>query len=57
MSSARSIGQDDDALSSLKRTKRIATAVLAASVFHFGVLTVAQVKQALEAAGFPVRLA
>ena len=34
-----------------------ADAVLAASVFHFGVLTVAQVKQALEAAGFPVRLA
>ncbi len=34
-----------------------ADAVLAASVFHFGVLTVAQVKQALDAAGFPVRLA
>ena len=34
-----------------------ADAVLAASVFHFGVLTVAQVKQALDAADFPVRLA
>jgi imidazole glycerol-phosphate synthase subunit HisF len=32
-----------------------ANAVLAASVFHFGELTVAQVKEALRAAGFPVR--
>lgn len=34
-----------------------ADAVLAASVFHFGVLTVAEVKHALDQAGFPVRLA
>lgn len=32
-----------------------ADAVLAASVFHFGALTVGQVKQALRAAGHPVR--
>ena len=32
-----------------------ADAVLAASVFHFGALTVAQVKDGLRAAGFPVR--
>lgn len=32
-----------------------ADAVLAASVFHFGVLTVQAVKDALDAAGFPVR--
>jgi len=33
-----------------------ATGLLAASVFHFGTFTVPQVKQALAAAGFPVRL-
>ena len=33
-----------------------ATGLLAASVFHFGTFTVAQVKQALHAAGLPVRL-
>jgi len=33
-----------------------ADAVLAASVFHFGTLTIAEVKQALAAAGLPVRL-
>ena len=33
-----------------------ATGLLAASVFHFGTFTVAQVKQALAAAGLPVRL-
>jgi cyclase len=33
-----------------------ATGLLAASVFHFGTLTLAQVKQALENAGIPVRL-
>lgn len=33
-----------------------ADAVLAASVFHYGTLTVAEVKQALAAADFPVRL-
>ena len=33
-----------------------ADAVLAASVFHFGTLTIAEVKQALTEAGFPVRL-
>jgi cyclase len=33
-----------------------ADAVLAASVFHFGGLTVAGVKDALAAAGYPVRL-
>jgi cyclase len=32
-----------------------ADAVLAASVFHFGTLTIPQVKDALAAAGFPVR--
>lgn len=32
-----------------------ADAVLGASVFHFGEITVAEVKAALEAAGFPVR--
>ena len=34
-----------------------ADAVLAATVFHFGVLRVGQVKQALAGAGYPVRLA
>ena len=33
-----------------------ADAVLAASVFHYGVLTIEQVKQELDRAGFPVRL-
>ena len=33
-----------------------ADAVLAASVFHFGTLRIADVKQALAAAGYPVRL-
>ncbi len=33
-----------------------ATGLLAASVFHFGTFTVAQVKHALDAAGLPVRL-
>lgn len=34
-----------------------ADAVLAASVFHYGTLAIAEVKQALRDAGFPVRLA
>ena len=33
-----------------------ADAVLAASVFHYGTLSIAEVKQALAEAGFPVRL-
>jgi cyclase len=33
-----------------------ATGLLAASVFHFGTFTIAQVKGALAAAGLPVRL-
>jgi cyclase len=33
-----------------------ADAVLAASVFHYGELTVRQVKEAMAAAGVPVRL-
>jgi cyclase len=33
-----------------------ADAVLAASVFHFGTVTVADVKAAIQAAGYPVRL-
>jgi cyclase len=33
-----------------------ATGLLAASVFHFGTFTIAQVKAALHAAGLPVRL-
>jgi cyclase len=33
-----------------------ATGLLAASVFHFGTFTVAEVKAALDAAGLPVRL-
>lgn len=33
-----------------------ADAVLAASVFHYGQLTITEVKQALDSAGFPVRL-
>jgi len=32
-----------------------ADAVLAATVFHFGVLRIAEVKQSLAAAGYPVR--
>ncbi len=32
-----------------------ADAVLAATVFHFGTLRIAEVKAAIEAAGFPVR--
>ena len=31
--------------------------MLAASVFHFGELRIGEVKQALAAAGYPVRLA
>jgi imidazole glycerol-phosphate synthase subunit HisF len=34
-----------------------ATAVLAASIFHFGTFTVAEAKQAMAAAGIPMRLA
>ena len=34
---------------------RVADAVLAASVFHDGVFTIAQVKAAMETAGVPVR--
>jgi cyclase len=34
-----------------------ADAVLAASIFHFGQVTIAQVKQALADAGHPVRTA
>jgi cyclase len=33
-----------------------ATGLLAASVFHFGTFTIAQVKQAMADAGLPVRL-
>ena len=33
----------------------IAVAVLAASVFHFGALSLGEVKQTLRAAGHPVR--
>ena len=33
-----------------------ASAVLAASIFHFGEFTVAEAKQALAAAGIPARL-
>src|SRR6185437_6682038 len=33
-----------------------ATGLLAASVFHFGTFTIAQVKQAMAQAGLPVRL-
>jgi cyclase len=33
-----------------------ATGLLAASVFHFGTFTIMQVKQALAAAGLPIRL-
>ena len=33
-----------------------ATGLLAASVFHFGTFTIAQVKAALDAAGLPVRV-
>ena len=33
-----------------------ADAVLAASVFHYGTLTIAEVKEALRSAGHPVRL-
>jgi cyclase len=37
-------------------TQGKADAVLAASVFHFGELTIAQVKEALKAAQIPVRI-
>ena len=40
----------------VEAAKAGADAVLAASVFHFGTLTVAEVKQALANAGFEVRL-
>ena len=33
-----------------------ADAVLAASVFHYGTLSIAEVKLALAAAGYPVRI-
>jgi len=32
-----------------------ADAVLAASIFHFGAVSIAEVKEALSAAGYPVR--
>ena len=38
-------------------TKGHASAVLAASIFHFGVYSIAEAKAALAAAGVPVRLA
>src|SRR5204863_4972100 len=37
-------------------TEGHASAVLAASIFHFGTYTVGQAKQALAAAGVPVRM-
>ena len=48
------IGTLQDFVDAVKLGK--ADAVLAASVFHFGTYTVAQVKQAMGAAGIPVRL-
>jgi cyclase len=39
----------------LPAVKTGADAVLAASVFHFGQLSIAEVKQSLRAAGHPVR--
>jgi imidazole glycerol-phosphate synthase subunit HisF len=36
-------------------TKGLASAVLAASIFHFGEATIAEAHQALAAAGLPVR--
>ncbi|MFP6696942.1 MAG: imidazole glycerol phosphate synthase subunit HisF, partial [Alphaproteobacteria bacterium] len=33
-----------------------ADAVLAASIFHFGVFSIFEVKQAMRAAGLPVRM-
>ena len=38
-------------------TEGHATAVLAASIFHFGTFTITQAKQAMAAAGIPMRLA
>jgi cyclase len=37
-------------------TKGGASAVLAASIFHFGEYTIAQAKQHMAAAGIPMRL-
>ena len=38
-------------------TEGHATAVLAASIFHFGTFTIAQAKEAMAKAGIPVRMA
>ena len=43
-------------LSDVPITIEDVNAVLAASVFHYGTLSIAEVKQALAEAGFPVRL-
>ena len=39
----------------MEGAKAGATGLLAASVFHFGTFTIAQVKQALDEAALPVR--
>ena len=46
---------DDILAAELPIARRIADAVLAATVFHFGTLRIADVKQTLAAAGHPVR--
>lgn len=48
-------GGAGSALDFVEAAKVGADAVLGASVFHFGELSISQVKQALSAAGFPVR--
>ena len=47
------VGKVDDLVQGVKQGH--ASAVLAASIFHFGEVSIAQAKQALAAAGLPVR--
>jgi cyclase len=49
-------GGADRWTTSRRRWQAGADAVLAASVFHYGTLTIAEVKQAMAAAGITVRL-
>jgi imidazole glycerol-phosphate synthase subunit HisF len=48
------IGELEHFTQAVKQGK--ASAVLAASVFHYGIFTIAQVKEALKAGGIPVRI-
>ena len=48
------VGSLDDLVAGVREGH--ASAVLAASIFHFGTYTIAEAKQAMAEAGLPVRL-